>query len=144
MKLNGQDFSIVTIIDDSGNLQKFQTKELFKINKDQLMNELLKFSEDFGWWSRLAAELNFQKRQLKTSMEQTEAKVSLGIRKGGNEGIKLTEKTIEAMILVDPLMIKGVVDFNEICRLYEIVSAVVETLKTKSDMMKLYVGESNR
>lgn len=140
MKLNGQTFTVVTVVDDDGNLQKFTTKELFKINKDQLMSEMIKLPEDFGWWTRLEAELAYQKRQLKTCMEQTEAKVSLGIRRGGGDGIKLTEKTIEASILTDPLMVKSIEDFNEITRLHDIVSSVVETLRLKGEMIKLHAN----
>jgi hypothetical protein len=140
MKLNGQTFTVVTVVDDDGQLQKFTTKELFQINKNQLMTEMLKFPEDFGWWTRLEAEIAHQKRQLKTGMEQTEAKVSMSVRKGGGDGVKLTEKTIEAMIQTDPLMVQSIQDFNEICRLHDVVSSVVETLRMKSDMMKLHAN----
>lgn len=141
MILNGQSFNVVTVVDDSGQLQKFSTKELFKINKDHLTAELMKFSEDFGWWSRLAAELAHQKRTLKTLFEQTEAKVSLSIRRGGGDGVKLTEKTIEAMIITDPLVMKATEDFNEICRLYDVITSVTETLRMKHEMIKLHINE---
>lgn len=137
--LNGQSFNVVTVVDDSGQLQKFSTKELFKINKDHLTTELMKFAEDFGWWSRLAAELAHQKRTLKTVLEQTEAKVSLSIRRGGGGegGVKFTEKAIEAMIIADPLVMKVTEDFNEICRLHDLITSVTETLRMKQEMIKL-------
>lgn len=138
MNLNGQTFNVVTVVDDDGQLRKFETKDLFKINKNQLMTEMLKFPEDFGWWTRLEAEIAHQKRQLKTGMEQVEAQVSISVRRGGGDGVKLTEKTIEAMIQTDPLMVKSIQDFNEVCRLHDVVSSVVETLRMKSDMMKLH------
>lgn len=142
MKLNGQVFNIVTIVDDDGHLQKFETKDLFKINKDQLTAEMLKFSEDFGWWGRLAAEVGHQKRQLKATLDQTEAQVSISVRKGGVDGdVKLTEKTVEAMIAIDPLLKKATDDYNEVCRLHDIVISVVDTLRVKHDMIKLYTNQ---
>jgi hypothetical protein len=142
MKLNGQSFSVVTVVDDDGKINKCNTKELFTINKDDLTNEMFKTPELYGWWSRLRAELDHQKRQLKAVMEQVEAQVSLSVRKGGGDGVKLTEKTIDAMIITDPLMKKSLEDYNEICRLCDVVSSVVETLRLKSEMIKLYINQS--
>jgi len=144
MVLNGQSFSVVTVTDDEGKLQKFQTKELFKINKDQLMSEMLSFSEDFGWWTRLEAELWHQKRTMKSTMERVEADVAIFIRKGGIPDLKITAESVNSAIACDPRFLESVSNYNEVCRLSDIVSGVVSTLRTKQDMIKLYTQTNSR
>ena len=141
MKLNGQSFDFVSIVDDDGHLQRFETKELFKINKSKIQEELLKFTSEFAWWNRLKSELFAQKNQAKRALEVTEAELSLKARRGGYGDIKITEGTITNLVNSDPVMNEKHQIYNDLSRLSDIAFSTVESLRMKQEMIKLYLSE---
>ena len=140
LRLNGAEFNRVSIVDDEGQLHRFTTKELFKINKSDITSDLMKFPAEVAWWGRLEIELNHQKRLLKKKLDQVTNQTTLNFRLGGE---KLNAAALNEKVELDPVVQSATDDLNQITRLHAVVQGVNEALHVKHDMLKLYMNSLN-
>jgi len=115
-------------------LQKFD--KYVKIDEDDIVKELSKFSAIYGFFAVKLAKFQMLTEKAKFDLNRLQAELDSEYRqKFREEGTKVTEKMIESEIITDERYIEKQEFYQNLREVFLVLQKAVDSLSTKKDML---------